>query len=751
MKKNKLLLGSFAGTFAAATPMFAVSCGSAEFDDTREELLFHVTFSSGREQFKALEGVIEKYNEVVAQEKEAAQAAVTALKTKLEAEKDKTKKAELQIQLDEAVKNVRTYMRVSLKNNGSGYGAGHNNLFSSLTNKDVKSIPNMTINYGSTISEIVERERGVDLSDAKAFGDLALSRDLFETRFASTNDKIQGVKPGLNYSLPFLKSTVAFGINGPVYKYVLKTLKDNGFTIAESLLTKFKVDAEDFNADVEIIKGENYFGAAKDQAKINEIFTANKYPNKTIGENVFTEFKTYIQFITDAIQIFQTSSDKDKSTVALLGIDDPSGILNTVVYSKLSGDDSNMLMAVDTDAEGKVVVKFDSIKDANSEAYKANQEVFNLITKAISVGAIKIYGGGSYSSTDQVVHKTGASFGSTAGYKYNYIDAQNVKPNVEFLDVLDQKSKKPKHSISVQNVGTVKTVKEKKVLSFAFDNEFIKSTETTKDRFYYQTQAADDALVDTLKALPETQYLIKVDVADTALLAKVDEYAGTEATKLFEKLGVITEFEKGKDAPKQKAQWAIYKFKKATAEKVEGKYQVNVPTIADTLQKDELITFIPPQKYDASSTKLTSFLQGPNLYVINNGEIQNKATLRFLNFVFKDKTPRDYKFGKKTKQVSNLAFISETASYIIPYKGFAQDNALEKARQENKYLDEAFKLFADEKVTWYEEPTSKWSNSFREVFNSTYQTVSKSIRENGTEQTFELLATNLKAATVNFK
>ncbi|MCS4537049.1 P80 family lipoprotein [Mycoplasma sp. CSL7475-4] len=740
MKKNKLLLtGSLV---ALAAPISLVACQNKRFDAKRQKLKFSVTFSRGKEQWNALDGVIKVYNQEVVKNREALQKEIDNLKA------SKADKKLISQKEDE----LKTYMEVELIQDGSGYGSGHQNILSAMKNNDIVKLPNLTVNYGSTIAEIVSRNRGVNLSDEK-YGDLKILRDTFEKRFTTNNDKIDGAKVGGFYSVPFLKSTVAFGINGPIYKYVLKTLQDAGFTISEDLATEFKLNTNDWQADIDVIKSEGYFGAPKETAEINKIFTDEKYPNKTIDQSYFNEFTKFIKFITDAIQIFASSSS-DNSTVALLGIDDPSGILNTVMYSKVDGDDDKMSLKVTNDANGSITVGFDSLADTESVAYKNNAEVYALISEAIKKGALKIFGGGSYSSSEEVNHKIGANFGSTAGYKHNFVDAKSLNPSVKLLKSIDEKTKKPR-AISSDDFGRATLSKGKKPqLKFKYANDFIKSTEETKATYYWKSaDTASDSIYDILDATAKSAnkdsiYFAKIDATNTQLIADLDKtYVGEG--KLFTKLGTVEEYGKGKKS----GTYVLYKTNSPlTATVKNDDYEAIVPTPATSLQRDELVAKYPPKKFNAESKLSTAFLQGPNLFVIDNGERQNKAALRFLKFVFD--TSHKFNFGREQDgQESALGFISRTASYVIPYTGFADDTSLtnSKSFKENKYLSLSFDLFKNEDVVWYEEPTSKFANQFREAFNSKYKTESESIRDSGaTPSAFDVFIASINKTVRNF-
>ncbi|QBF34657.1 hypothetical protein EG856_01835 [Mycoplasmopsis phocirhinis] len=743
MKKNKLLLSG--SLVALAAPISLVACNKeTNFDTKRQKLKFSVTFSRDRAQWNAVDGVIKVYNQEVEKKRKALQEEINQLKS---SNADKNTINQKQAELD-------TYMEVELIQDGSGYGSGHQNILSALKNNDTVKLPNLTVNYGATIAEIVNYGRQVDLSDQK-YGDLKIERNTFEDRFTANNDKIDGAKAGGFYSVPFLKSTHAFGINGPIYKYVLKTLKDNGYTISEDLVSDFKVGGSDWNADIEVIKTVPYFGPAKSKEKIEAIFTEAKYPGKKIDKSHFEEFTKFIKFITDAIQIFESSSSTN-STVSLLGIDDPARIFGTVLYSKVNGNDEEMAIRVTTSATGAVTVGFESLSDTESVAYKNNDEIYKLITNAVKSGALRIFGGGSYSSSEQTQHKIGANFGSTAGYVHNFIKTETLRTTIKLLTTKDSKPV----TISSTDFGLAKLVEDKDnnenkpALNYgSFTNKFFKSNEEVKEQYYWKSvDTASDSIYDVLNTTAastdkDTTYIIKVKDTEKDLLAYLDRtYTGTD--KLLTKLGTVDQYERSKKS----GTYVLYKSNNPiTTDSSTSEYQITLPTAPTTLQEEELVVKYPPRKYNENSLISTSFLQGPNLYVIDNGEKQNKATLRFLKWTFNNQA--QFNFDPRRKETA-LSFISKTASYVIPYKGFANDTELQKSSEfkNNKYLSLSFDLFKDVNARWYEEPTSKFANQFRDSINSAYKTEAESIRESGkTPAAFDKFVAAINKTVKNFK
>lgn len=672
MKNNKFkkILAGVAGSALTILPVAAtVSCGWEIKGDT---VIFGVTFSQGKEQWNAVSDIIDNYN------KEA--------------------------------KDQPDYMPVKLKNIGSGYIAGNEFVVSGMKNKSTDT-PSLTVNYGTTIAEIVKAKRQINFADEK-FKDYAVSADVFDEKFSSFNDKIQGVAAGGNYALPLLKSSIVFGINGPIFKYVFKTLQNAGYKVSDELKTIFKLGTVDWDKDLQIIAGEDYFGAARPTNEIISIFGDTAAVPEFTKSNVFGSFTQYLDFITKAIQMFKTSvksetANKDKkapkgktSSVALLGIDDASGSLNTFLYSKLDANDGKMPMKVTQNDEGIITVDFKSILDPNNSTTKIEKEMYDKIKEAIAKGALKIYGGGAYASADEVNHKLGSNFGSTAGYSHNYI--KTVTPYVQ-----------GKNKVKLSNILKIEE-KDGKLGVGKYANPLLKAGSKAGQYDYVAVDAKYDANIAKIQkgmsiiTVPEN---LKEDIA-----------ALDKETTNFEKIGIFSQ--KGTN-------YAIYIVK--TVPSVDTPYgdtiKIIIPTKESTLGQDELVVFIPPTRYAADSKTQTAFLQGPNLYAIYKNEKLNLATVKFVKYLTSTTKHKFTDAKNVVTEETNFDHIARVASYIVPFKDFGQDKALDKELKKNPYLKIAFDALSSKDIKLYEEPSSIYSNAYRDEFNAVYKSLTDLIRK----------------------
>ncbi|WP_338822302.1 P68 family surface lipoprotein [Mycoplasmopsis felifaucium] len=681
-KIKNILLASSLSVAGLAPLALTVACGNTN-EIKGDKVIFGVTFSQGKEQWNAISDIIANYNATE--------------------------------------KNSPDYLPVELKHIGSGYSAGNDYVVTGMKNKSV-DLPSLTVNYGTTIAEIVKAGRAFDFSD-KTWGNYVTSKDVFEESFANYNNKIQGVKAGGNYALPLLKSSIAFGIDGPVYKYVFKTLKDAGYKLDGQIESKFKVNDEAvWSSDVDYIKTESMFGAAKTAEEIKKIFGNPKGADAVDFslEGVFGDFKGYIEFITKAIQIFAVSSDTKKSSVALLGIDDPSGILNTVLYSRLNGDDSKMPMAVGQDADGFVKIDFKSVLNPENATTKIEVEIFDLLKAAIEKGALKIYGGGAYSSSDEVAHKLGSNFGSTAGYTHNF-----VTTSTPYVEAYNSKSKK------LEKIAEILPGGNKAATLGKYNNAVVAMGVTPKNAKYDYVSTSAEADANISKIVTGGKY-IQVSEAEADAIKELN----AQSTQ-FENIGVFTQ---------NNVKYVIYKLasEPASTTSFGDKVKYVKPEASQQLGKDELVVLSAPLKYAADSTVKTAFSQGPNLYAIKKNAKLDKATAKFVKYLTSTDV-REFKEMVKGKEVkydeNNFEHISRVASYVVPFKGFDADfkkeGSLKKLIQDNPYLNVAVEMFSEKSIQLYEEPSSVYSNPYRDSFNAAYKAIATQIREgNGASAEF---------------
>ncbi|WP_406614855.1 P68 family surface lipoprotein [Mycoplasmopsis hyopharyngis] len=698
MKKNKLLVTNLAlATTLGISGVVAATSVSCVRE--KEKIIFGVSFSRGKEQWTALEDIIQKYNN---------------------SPEHKAKKG---------------FKEVELKNIGSGYGAAHKKIVGDIQSKN-RELANITANYGATIAELVATRRYINLKDADP--DASNSLDIFSEHFTGSNSKVAGLKEGGVYLLPFLKSSVVHGINGPVYKHIFKSLQEKSVQIDEQIKKMFNLDNEQWKTDVEAIKNtkngdKSEFLGEIDENKVNELFK-----DKKVNYSIFENGKEFIQFLINVKKSFKNSS------MPLLGIDDISGFINPLLFAALDGDESKMNASIKKNAAGEITISYENaVTNENHEAYKKSKEIFDLVKEAITAKAIKIFGDGSYASADATNHKLGSNLGSSAGYSHNFL------PGVNLYNIVlkDQSLKEELREISSSSFKLTK-VEGDKVFWFnqenetntKFHNKVLKSTETG---------GKYDLVLDAKFDNKYEQFKTIANKNDHIMFIKKDN------SELIESLKKATnEIELLAEGRQNGVEYNVYSFKTSlkTNSTSLSHYQVIAKTSDKTLQESELVAIKPFTKWESTNIKKTNFLQGPNIMGIRNNANEDRATKLFFKFLTSNKK---LKFTDQTGtyEETPMEHVFRVASYVVPYKGF-ETASLPTNAKDNKYLNVCFDLFkeaAKGQITLYEEPASANADNFRNLVNSQYKALYTTIDSGKEGFEYKDLANEIKSNIKNFK
>lgn len=713
MKKNKLILTSLSGLSLAASSIAAVACSTTK----ESKVIFEVTFSRDKEQWNAIQDLVTYYNDnIIKPEKEKI---TNELKIAKE-NGDSAKVAELNAKLAASVE-------VELVHGGSGYNAGDARITTNLKNKNYTDLANLTVNYAPTLARIVEYGKQLDFSSSE-LGEYSIPRSTFSSEYVKVNDKISGAQEGKLYQLPLLKSTVVFSLNGPVFKTIFKTISEAGVNVPQEIKTEFNVENETWNDDVEYIKSAEMFGAPAESSVIQKLFE-----NITVDNNIFTDFTSLIKFAMAAAQSFP----KKSPDINILGVDDINGLLAPVLYgsSVVDGNDAKMPISVIKNSEGKTSISFNKILDKNDPTTKKFIEMFDLIKQAISVKAFRVYGGGAYASVDSVNHKIGGSFSSTAGYNFNFNNSASP-----FIKLIDPSDSKTQYTIKNSDFGLISETDGNKEVQFGkYKNKILPGE---RQKISYALYAADEETKAKMTEITAEKHLIKVNKSETKIIAAFD--ASPES---FTKVGNFKVVDGRNETGEKDASVVVYvtslNFKENL--KVEGKFEHVIPSLAKSLQEKEIIAKAQVGKLSKDDTKSASFLQGPNLFGISKSKELDLATARFVKFLTsKDKiqlpqAPSGQKRWENTQAETPFEHISRIASYIVPYEGFETNESLNKTK--NAYLKVAFDVFKkatqeSTNVILYEEPSSVYSNPFREGIQSVFGGLASKM-ESGATPTYE--------------
>lgn len=258
-----------------------ISCNISQkrFDQVFDnKIVFGTTYEKDHLHYRAIENVIKKYNEVMA--------------------------------------NMPNYVPIELRSIGENYMQGQDLLHNDLESKNSNNFYNL-VSLPNTAASLLSSY------------DMLLNFRDDNPEFSLKNNKIlQKYQPKiLNrntqkniFSIPLFKSTDVLTINGPIMGYIFEILEKNGIQIENDFKTFVnKIKAASLN-DRETIK--TLWGSPKND--INKL--ANNYKIETIGYHTFSSFKELLSFSEFIQNMFENTNDQ-KLNLHALGINDISTVL----------------------------------------------------------------------------------------------------------------------------------------------------------------------------------------------------------------------------------------------------------------------------------------------------------------------------------------------------------------------------------------------------------------------------------------
>lgn len=722
INKFKKIALTIAGTSAAVLPFVSAACGgSKKFDVDTNTVKLSVTFSRNKQQWNALQWVLDAYNDIENRNKEF-----------YEAHKD-------------------DFAKVELVHGGSGYPEGTKKIGLALQNKDQRSMPQLTLNYGGTISTAIDYQMNLNLGKSKD-DDYGIDESAIDESFLKINKSISGAKEGeINY-LPFLKSTINFGINGPVFKYILSSIKKAGVSVSADLESKFHLNDSQWEEDVKVVGDEFHFGAPIANANIVEIFK-----DFTIDGKILTQAEKLFSFVAKAQKCFTLSKDPETTSVHILGIDDFAGAWHYLAYSKAKWNDKLMPITNIIDRKtGDLTVSYQNAIKTSGDVYENLKPIFDSVMEAVRSGGLKLYGDGQYASSDQIFHKIGGNFGSTAGWRHNKIasyaafDSFGLKLNdgkstrivndfaLQLINFGTPKGADYESLFSVEQKNTPEFKKEKNKSQpdrkYTYTNPILKTTQEDKQNNYSlilessEFNSNYDEIANWLKATQNDpkKFLIKIEKSDKKLIEFIKQDVFKSGLKY---LGAA----KSKDGS-QSFELFVTNFDVTKSEDISANIKVNLSGKSGQLNDGELIGAIAPTKWDETS-KETSFLQGPNLMAFHSNVKINKATRLFVKWLYDSSKTFKIQKGDKAKfdaskpetyvETQVLKFFSKEAGYLIPFKGFEKQKFNDMFEKNNEYQATMFeqfkKVITDGKnVSLYEEPISPFADKYRNEVKSAF-------------------------------
>lgn len=673
--------------------------------DDDGKIILGVTFTEGKPQWAALQGIIDVYNKLG---------------------QDKAWKAA-----------HPEYLPIKLQNIGSGYQAGFQDVSKKLGEKVGNVFYNLVAGYTNVASELAAHgmllnfETGVPGATS-----ISLDENIAPSFRGGNKDLTSNIRNDGTWVLPVMKSSIGLGVNKPLMSYIFETMLSAGATLNADL-NDFKNDITTNGvSDKEAIKTK--WGEPLEVAKLKEIIGTNY----EISKSTFTVGQKLLEFIQKAQKLFKNSNKESASynkDLHIMGIDDIIGLLQTWVYSSIDADRAKMYITKDS----KGNVHYSGIKDSDSPVGKAMRNIFDSLKQCFDTGALVLQGPGQYTSTDQIYHSFALGASSTAGYTYNY----NTGKNSYFFTT---KTGNIKLDIN-NNYNTVSYVHKKAgnndvVFIGASDtghvNKIVKSTTTEPGKFDYvaANAEADGKLADLITKIGE----LSADPTTATTLNNFKHYVSmvkdgdnSDASKKIKELASVSAngiTSIGKYKQGNKTFEAFYWTKEAINKlcnfaKVEA---------SGTLQANEFTALDIPTKWTENDQYNVVYTQGPSLMGIHANEREDKATRLFVKFLLSnDKYDFVYKLqGKREETVKSVTpsiFLEQKASYVLPKVDFEKGNPF--ATHKNKYLSKAYEAFSNtvtHEDTWkaFEDYGDTNSDAFRDSLASAFRGVYEKSKNN---------------------
>ncbi len=693
-KKNKLMIG----LSSTAIPLLAAvsaKCGVdkdyEELEKDAKEILVGATFSAGKPQWNSLASLINYYNE--------------------------------------NHKNDKHFLPVRPVHLGSGYAEGENTIIKDLE-AEKKETVSLTFNYASLASKLAsnkihdkyKRDKILNFEDDDK--EISINLKNISEAFTVANSSTENLPKKGTYIIPAFKSINVMSANAPVLHYIFKTLKEKGAQFDESFLNsdRYKKIMKEGSGDEEEVK--KLWGDFVESQ-------ASAVKNLKISNSTFEHFDELLTFADIAQKSFKNSAT-DNSRLHILGVDDVAGLVQTLPYSMIGASFKDFYIQT-RNVNGKTKINYHQIKDSNNKSVQALAKIYNKFKDSLQTRSLTLLAGGEYTSAYQTKHEYAFGIGSTAGYGHNFIKGSDKKviitlkkdksvsgeKGMEFRNVIKSDSNNAKvsvisssgHANNIYN-STVDTSKlsdkDKKSLKYSFKS-LDSSTDAKLDEIYNKLQNSNAESSNNKRWI----LFLNEDKKDDINAAK--KQGATE-------IGSVIETKSG-DASKYKI---LFFENETNLEKKELSSK-------GTLQENELFAFAVPGKWDKSNKKRVIYSQGPSLIGISRGARPDRAAKNFAKFLTSsnkiDITLGNYKEDntktkdiKKYTQVTPAFFISDTASYVFPVKGFENTDT---SKYKNKYIvhtyNELKETVKNKNVVIYEEPAGFYSSAFREGLGSAFK------------------------------
>ncbi|VEU74481.1 Uncharacterized lipoprotein MPN_097 precursor [Mycoplasmopsis citelli] len=696
------------------------SASSKRFDaNVQDKIIIGTTWSEGGPQVKALNAIIEKYNELV----EAGSSDVASVAKMVEQ-----------------------------KNIGSGYTAGASQVDRDLTARNGKELYNLILNYPNVASRLAEYDMLLSFNDELAKYNTDINR--FVGEFKKSNENIEFVQNDSTYIIPFAKSTLAFSINAPVLSYIIDEMKKAGAKIADDQDTQNFVKTLDAKGKNDRNSVASIWGNARSGVNFNDY---------TISMELFKNYKDLLEFSEKAQSLFEKSynnNDPVNAQTHVFGMSDPTSFMKTSLFSQVDGDYEKM-DSYSTKVNGITKTNFGALKSGGTASTELSK-IYTTLSKAVSSGGVKLYPSGQYPSGEQTKHLIAFSTGSTSGFERNFISSDPIfiKNEIRLSSDLSSDSD-TMVSFNLTKLGNDEVAKFSK-----FDNKLYKYTykiadkdAEKKERFnlVFASEADQKAFEDKVNSSPDTHkdFIIKVsnykDGKDSENYKKL--YEDAKSKGYF--AGFVKEVKK--DPSKAKTTLLLYMtggrnsldIQESAKKALEGLgFELTGKDTTRELNREELVAISAPLKWSKENRLNVIYGQGPSLIGIHTNTGDDWATKAFVSWLFNNKVydfKSPYASDDKTYRLTAIQFFDKFASY---YTASTESKNLDSTIfGDNDFLKNASELFKtaqnENGYVIYEEPASSFSDPFRRSIDGAFSGLQQSAI-NKNPQSFDQFVEKLK-------
>ncbi|MDZ7293727.1 P68 family surface lipoprotein [Mycoplasmopsis pulmonis] len=656
-KIKKMFYKSVVGLASVAILSTAViSCSKKKGFDQQFDNKIQVlhTFSATGKHTEALNALIEKYNQVMA--------------------------------------NDPNFIPVQASQLDGGYAKSRQEVETKLISGDSTGFYNLVINYPDLVATLKNYDMNLNFADEDP--NLNVDTSVFADQFNKINtDSEQLIGKGI-WAIPANKSGFVLSVNSPVFAYVYESAMAQGAKVDPQDKEYFENFVKRGQSDKVNANNDKTWEGSEIEKIWGKPVDSGSFKDYVFKKSLFESYQDLIDFSNKVALTFPESTStkeidgKIYTAEGVLGVDTVANVIYSIAYSLVEGDDSKFIF---NNTKTKSVIDFDSAFQQGSPEYENLKKSYEILRSGLPTKAVKILDDGDYASNYQKFHKMLFGLGSTSGYSFNYAKAGANKSltlenksviNGNFLSLI--KGLKPKKPDGKdQKAGFLSYIQNGR-----YTNTIFKSTAAKEDVKNFDIQLSSpevDAFLEAkLNGSPKTNPDFYGFISSES---SIKDLIDKDKSLLASNGGQITIL--GKDHRN-------ITFYYIDAEK--SKFATGSDSA--TMQENELVTRIAPYKADSSRQKNVILAQGPSLIGIHANEKEDKGTKAFVKWLLTG-TIDEISIGKQGEEIkytnqSPISIFGTHSSYLIPTKEFFENpvsvdkgKAPENKKELPQALDEA--------------------------------------------------------------